>query len=62
MGIGFKTLILVAWDSAFLRPSDEDVELSVLPAACLSGCGHGLTLIVDRTSETLSQPQLNVPL
>jgi hypothetical protein len=37
--MGFKTLILAAWKAEFFeQPSDEDVELSALPALLLPGC------------------------
>ena len=40
---------------------DEDVELSPLPAPFLNGYCHAPTLmIMDLTSEPVSQPQLNV--
>jgi hypothetical protein len=40
---------------------DEDVELSALPAPCLNIYCHAPTLmIMDLTSEPVSQPQLNV--
>jgi hypothetical protein len=53
--VGYKTLILAAWKSVFCQqPSDEDVELSVLPEPCLPGCCHVPTLIImDRTSNVV---------
>jgi hypothetical protein len=50
----FKTLVLAAW-----KPSDEDVELSAPPAPCLPGCCHAL-MIMDRTSQSVSNSQLNI--
>jgi len=42
-------------------PSDENVELSVLPAPYLPECCHVPALmIIDLISEPVSQPQLNV--
>jgi len=36
VGVGFKPLTQAAWKSVFpQQPSDEDVELSALPAPCL---------------------------
>ena len=57
VGMGFKTLTLVAWKSVFyLQPSDEDVELSA-PPACLPRCCHVPTLtILYWTSEPVRQP------
>ena len=39
-GCGLKTLTLAAWKSIFYqKPSDEDIEISALPAPCLlRGC------------------------
>jgi hypothetical protein len=64
VGVGFKTLILAAWKPVFSSlPLDEDVELSAPSAPCLPGCCHAPTLmIMDGTSESVSQPQLNVVL
>ena len=52
------------WCSPFSwLPLDQDVELSDPPAPCLPRCCHALTMmIMDWTSETVSQPQLNVVL
>jgi hypothetical protein len=45
MGMGFKILLLAAWKLVFhWKLSDEDVELSALPALCLPGCCHAPTL------------------
>jgi hypothetical protein len=45
------------------QPSDEDIEDIVLPAACLPGYSHApILMIMDRTSEPVSQPQLNIVL
>jgi hypothetical protein len=42
---------------------DEDAELSALPTPCLPGHCHAPDLmIMDRTSEPVDQPQLNVVL
>ena len=62
--MGFKTLILVAWKPIFSQqPSDEDIELSASRALCLPRCCYAPTLmIMDRTSDPISQPQLNVVL
>jgi NADH:ubiquinone oxidoreductase subunit E len=64
MDVGFNTLILAARKPVFhYQPSDEDVELSALPAPCLPGCCHAPTLmIMDGTSEPVSQHQLNIVL
>jgi hypothetical protein len=64
VGIGFKTLVLAAWKLVFsCLPSDEDVELSVLPAPRLPGCCHAPTLmIMDWTAELVTQPRLHVVL
>jgi hypothetical protein len=45
VGMGFRILILAAWKSAFKYPSDEDVELSALPASCLRGHCHALKIM-----------------
>jgi hypothetical protein len=60
VGMGFKTLTLAAWKPVFhLQASDEDVELSAPPMPCLPGCCHAPALmIMDWTSEPVSQPQL----
>jgi hypothetical protein len=45
--MGVKPLILAAWKPVFCQqPSDEDVELSVSPAASLPGCCHVPTLMI----------------
>jgi hypothetical protein len=45
--MGFKTLILAAWKPVFhQQPSDEDVELSALPAPGLLGCCHVPALMI----------------
>jgi hypothetical protein len=64
MGVGFKTLILAAWEPVFhWQPSDEDMELSAPSVPFLSGCCHAPTLMIMYwTSELVSQPQLNVVL
>jgi hypothetical protein len=47
--------------ASFLLAAFKYVELSALPAPCLSGCFHVPALmIMDWTSEPVSQPQLNV--
>jgi hypothetical protein len=47
VGVGFKTLILAAWELVFFQqPSDEDVELSIPPVPCLPGCCHALALMI----------------
>nr|BAE43037.1 unnamed protein product [Mus musculus] len=39
--------VLAAWKPVFcLRPSDEDVKLSPLPAPCLPGCCHVCALMI----------------
>jgi hypothetical protein len=41
VGVGFKTLVLAAWNPVFSYwLSDEDVELSAPPAPCLLGHCH----------------------
>ena len=64
VGVGNETLLLTTQETVFSQgPSDEDAELSAPPAPCLPGRCHALTLmIMDRTSEPVSQPQLNVVL
>jgi hypothetical protein len=53
-------LLLASLKSICSKPSDEDVELSAL-APWLPGWCHVPTLmIIDRTSESVSQPKLNV--
>ena len=47
VSVGFNTLVLAAWKPVFcLRPSDEDVKLSPLPAPCLPGCCHVCALMI----------------
>ena len=42
---------------------DQDVDLSAPPAPCVPACCHASTMmIMDLTSETVSQAQLNVVL
>jgi hypothetical protein len=64
VGVGYKILILVAWKPVFFyQPSGEDIELSSPPAPCLPGCCHvPAMMIMDQTSEPVSQPQLDVVL
>ena len=58
LGVAFKTLILAAW---MQQPSNEDTKLLTPPVPCLPGCCHVPTLmIMDGTSEPISQLQLNV--
>ena len=61
MGVGNETLVLAAWKPLFSwQSSDEDVELSAPLIPCLPGCCHVPALmIMDRTSEPVSQLQLN---
>ena len=50
-------------DSSLLLPWDQDLELSALsPIPCLPGLEHPTMMIMDRTSEPVSQPQSNVVL
>jgi hypothetical protein len=46
MGAGFETLFLAAWKSQFpfALPSNQDVELSVLPVPCSCLDDNGLNL------------------
>ena len=60
MGVGFKSLILAAWMLVFCLPSEQGVELSAPPASCLDTTMLPTLMIMDRTSESVSQPQLNV--
>ena len=41
--VGFKALILAAWE-----PSDEDVELSAPAEPCLPGCCHVPALMIRK--------------
>ena len=46
-GVDKETLLLAMWEPVFsLRPSDEDVELSALPAPPLPGCCHAPDIII----------------
>ena len=57
VGVGFKTLILAAWKLVFCLPLVEDVELSAFPVPPhLCGLCHVPVLIMDWTSEPISQP------
>lgn len=60
VGMGFKTLILVAWKPIFsYLPFEQEIDLSAPPAPCMPRCCHALTLIiVDWTFKLLSQAQL----
>jgi hypothetical protein len=61
VGVGLKTLILAAWNPVFCQqPSDEDPQL-LLHHACLDAAISAL-MIMDSTSEPVSQSQLNVVL
>jgi hypothetical protein len=64
VGVSFNTLVLAAWEPLFSwQPSNEDIELSASPVPRLPGCYHVLSLmIMDWTSEPVSQPQFNVVL
>jgi len=64
MSMGFKTFFLAAWKLVFsCLPLGEDVERSALPAPCLPGCYCVPALmIIDSTSEPVSQPQLSAVL
>jgi hypothetical protein len=47
VGVGFKTLILAAWNRVFhYQPSDEDAEFPAPYAACLPGYCHALFLMI----------------
>jgi hypothetical protein len=59
-GVGFETLLLATWKSVFCL--EQDVELSASPAPCLPGCCHVPSMRMDRISEPVSQPQLNIVL
>ena len=62
--MGFKILILAAWKTVLsCLPSEQYIELSAPPVPCLPGCCHVPALmIIDWTSEPISQIQLNVVL
>jgi hypothetical protein len=65
VGVSFKNLVLVlaAWKPVFYLHLEQDVELSAPSVPCLTGHCHVPTLmIMDSTSEPVSQPQLNVVL
>ena len=73
-GVGCEVSMLMphpVWNSSPLLqktifswlPLGQDVDLSAPPAPCLPGCCHASTMmIMDLTSETVSQAQLNVVL
>ena len=64
VGVGFKTLVLAAWKPvSSCLPLEQDVGLSAPSTPCLPGHCHAPALmIMDWTSELVSQPQLNVVL
>jgi len=65
LGMGLETLLPPARGCSVCSwlPSGEDVELSAPPAPGLPGCSHVPALmIMDWTSDPVSQPQLNVVL
>ena len=65
VGMGLETLLLAAWKLVVFPwlPSEQDVELSALPAPCLPRCCHVPALmLMDKPPEPVSQPQLNVVL
>ena len=58
-GVGNETLLLTTWESVFsCLPLDEDVECLAPPAPCYVPT----LMIMNSTSESVSQPQLNVVL
>jgi hypothetical protein len=61
VGMGFKTLVLAAWKPVFsCLPSEQDIEISAPSEPCLHGHYHAPALmIMDWTSEPVSQVQLN---
>jgi hypothetical protein len=63
MGIVFKTLIL-AWNGSQFSPVClQNKMFSASPTPCvLEHCHASALMIVDWTSEPVSQPQLNVVL
>jgi hypothetical protein len=62
--VDYKTLPLTTWESVFsCLPLDKDVELSAPAAPHLPGYYHTpILMIMDWTSESVSQPQLNLVL
>jgi hypothetical protein len=58
-GVGNERLLLTTWDSVFsCLPLDEDVECLAPPAPCYVPT----LMIMNSTSQSVSQPQLNVVL
>jgi len=64
VGEGFELFLLAMQDLVFFcLPLEQDIKLPALPVLCLPGCCHVPTMmIMDSTSELISQPQLNVVL
>jgi hypothetical protein len=62
MGVSFETLLLAAWKTVFSwLPLDQDIELSApSPYTCLDTAMLPALMLMDLTSETISQAQLNV--
>jgi hypothetical protein len=60
--VGFKTLVLAAWKPVFsCLFSEQDVEVTASPAPCLPGSSEASAFIImDRNSERVKEPQLNV--
>ena len=60
----FETLLLEAHEPVFsCLPSEQDLELSAPPVSCLPGhCHVPALMIMDSTSEPVSQPQISVVL
>ena len=60
--VGFETFLLTMWEPVLsCLPLEQDIELSAPPVPCLPGCYHSPALmIMNWSSEPVSQPQLNV--